>query len=100
GTTTLELTALRRPFLYFPLEGHLEQNLVVAKRLARHRAGQPLHYSRTTAQQLAQTIAVQLAQPPTWPLIPANGAHHAAAHLNQLLATASQNRATKRLKHS
>ena len=38
GTTTLELTALRRPFIYFPLEGHFEQNLVVAKRLARHGA--------------------------------------------------------------
>lgn len=27
GTTTLELTALRRPFLYFPLEGHAEQEV-------------------------------------------------------------------------
>ena len=30
GTTTLELTALRRPFLYFPLEGHCEQEVAVA----------------------------------------------------------------------
>ena len=39
GTSTLELTALRRPFVYFPLEGHAEQTLVVAKRLARQGAG-------------------------------------------------------------
>jgi UDP:flavonoid glycosyltransferase YjiC (YdhE family) len=60
GTTTLELTALRRPFLYFPLEGHLEQNLVVARRLARHRAGQRLDYSHTAPDRLAQAIADQL----------------------------------------
>jgi len=29
-TSTLELTALRQPFLYFPLEGHCEQQLYVA----------------------------------------------------------------------
>ena len=39
GTSTLELTALRPPFVYFPLEGHAEQTLVVAKRLARQGAG-------------------------------------------------------------
>lgn len=43
GTTTLELTALRRPFLYFPLEGHFEQQLHVAGRVARHGAGAKLH---------------------------------------------------------
>jgi hypothetical protein len=31
----LELTALRRPFLYFPLEKHFEQHLVAAERVAR-----------------------------------------------------------------
>jgi UDP-N-acetylglucosamine:LPS N-acetylglucosamine transferase len=56
GTTTLELTALRRPFIYFPLEGHFEQNLVVAERLARHRAGQRLLYSETTSEKLAETM--------------------------------------------
>lgn len=34
GTTTPELTALRRPFLYFPLEEHFEQQVHVAGRLA------------------------------------------------------------------
>jgi UDP:flavonoid glycosyltransferase YjiC (YdhE family) len=35
GTTTTELMVLRRPFLYFPLEGHFEQRHHVAGRLAR-----------------------------------------------------------------
>ena len=47
GTTTLELTVLRRPFIYFPLERHFEQNVMVAERLARHQAGQRLLYSQT-----------------------------------------------------
>src|SRR5215203_445116 len=55
GTTTLELTALRRPFIYFPLEDHFEQNLVVAKRLARHGAGERMLYSKTTPEALAES---------------------------------------------
>jgi predicted glycosyltransferase len=41
-TTTMELTANRRPFLYFPLRGHFEQNLHVAHRLDRYRPQRPL----------------------------------------------------------
>jgi UDP-N-acetylglucosamine:LPS N-acetylglucosamine transferase len=48
GTTTLELTALQRPFLYFPLEGHCEQEVTVAGRLARHRAGTKMIFSAAT----------------------------------------------------
>ena len=32
------MTALRRPFLYFPLEGHFERQIHVANRLERHGA--------------------------------------------------------------
>ena len=38
-TTTMELTAARRPFLYFPLRHHFEQNVHVRHRLKRYRAG-------------------------------------------------------------
>ena len=38
-STTMELTAAGRPFLYFPLRGHFEQNRHVAHRLDRHGAG-------------------------------------------------------------
>jgi hypothetical protein len=70
GTTTLELTALRRPFTYFPLEGHFEQNLVVAKRLARHGAGERLLYSETMPEMLAETVIGQLGREASWPPIP------------------------------
>lgn len=38
-TTAMELTANRRPFIYFPLEHHFEQNLHVHHRLRRYGAG-------------------------------------------------------------
>lgn len=87
GTTTLELTALRRPFIYFPLEGHFEQNLVVAERLARHRAGQRLHYSETTPERLANAVIGQLGREASWPPIPTDGARRAAKLINQLVCT-------------
>lgn len=43
-STCMELTALRRPFLYVPLRHHFEQNLHVRHRLERHRAGTHLGY--------------------------------------------------------
>ena len=38
-TTTMELTAAQRPFLYFPLANHFEQNRHVRHRLERYGAG-------------------------------------------------------------
>jgi predicted glycosyltransferase len=87
GTSTLELTALRRPFLYFPLEGHAEQNLVVAQRLARHGAGCRRDYSQTTPAALADAIVSQLGRKPTWPPIHADGAGRAAEIIDRLLQT-------------
>ena len=37
-TTAMELTANQRPFIYFPLKHHFEQNLHVRHRLGRYRA--------------------------------------------------------------
>jgi len=90
--------AVRRPFLSFPLEGHLEQNLVVANRLARHRAGQRPDYSHTAPEQLAQAIADQLGHEPSWPAIPSDRPQRAAANLNRLLArgAAGENHEAKR----
>jgi UDP:flavonoid glycosyltransferase YjiC (YdhE family) len=85
GTTTLELTALRTPFIYFPLEDHFEQNLVVAKRLERHGAGQRLLYSETTPERLAEAVFWQLGREASWPAIPTDGARRAAELINDLV---------------
>ena len=46
-TTTMELVAARRPFLYFPLAHHFEQQVHVPHRLARYRAGRRMEYADT-----------------------------------------------------
>jgi UDP-N-acetylglucosamine:LPS N-acetylglucosamine transferase len=58
-SSTLELTALKRPFIYFPIEGHSEQEYV-SKRLNRHQAGIRMDLSRTTPTLLAETILEHL----------------------------------------
>ena len=45
-TTSMELTANRRPFLYVPLRNHFEQNFHVRHRLERYGAGRCLTYER------------------------------------------------------
>jgi UDP-N-acetylglucosamine:LPS N-acetylglucosamine transferase len=78
GTTTLELTALRRPFIYFPLEGHCEQEIAVPARLARHRAGEQMRRSETTPEKLAAAAARLAGSSAAWPAIPTDGALRAA----------------------
>jgi predicted glycosyltransferase len=87
GTSTLELAALRRPFLYFPLEGHAEQNLAVAQRLARQGAGSRGLYSQSTPDTLADAIVSELGRKPTWGPIRTDGAARAAELIDRLLPT-------------
>lgn len=47
-TTTIELVANGRPFLYFPLLRHFEQRYHVPHRLARHGAGRRMEYATAT----------------------------------------------------
>ncbi len=85
GTTTLELTALRRPFISFPLEGHTEQEVTVADQCRRHGAGIIERFSTTSADELAHIAIETLRHPPTWPGIPTDGARRAATTLAALL---------------
>ncbi len=78
GTTTIELMVLRRPFLYFPLEGHCEQEVSVAGRLARHGAGVRMSLSRTTPEDLAAAVIAHLGREPAYPQVAARGAETAA----------------------
>ena len=58
-STCMELTALKRPFIYFPLAHHFEQNVHVPHRLARYGAGVRMEYDRTDPKALAHAIAEQ-----------------------------------------
>lgn len=85
GTTTLELTALRRAFLYFPIEGHCEQEKYVAGRLARHRAGVKMRLSETSPQQLAERVAANIERDTDYAEIPTEGARESARQIAKLL---------------
>ena len=85
GTVTLELTALRRPFLFFPIEGHCEQEVQVANRLARQMAGVRMRQTATGPSQLAEAILTNLGAPVRWPEIPVEGARVAAEAVSGLL---------------
>jgi hypothetical protein len=52
-STTMELAANRRPFLYFPLKNHCEQIYHVAHRLDRYRAGCRVDYHEVSVDDLA-----------------------------------------------
>jgi predicted glycosyltransferase len=58
--TTMELTANRRPFIYFPLKNHCEQVYHVAHRLERYRAGRRLNYDETSSEALAEAVLAAL----------------------------------------
>jgi UDP-N-acetylglucosamine:LPS N-acetylglucosamine transferase len=85
GTTTLELTALRRPFIYFPLEGHFEQRFHVAGRIERHQAGLRMEYCETTPAALAAAAVSLIGKPVRYRPIAVDGAAKAAQVLSELV---------------
>ena len=84
-TTTMELVAARRPFLYFPLARHFEQQIHVPHRLRRHRAGRRMDYARTDPDGLADAIIEELDRKVDYRPVPTDGARRAAALLSVLL---------------
>jgi len=90
GTTTLELELLRTPFLYFPVEGHAEQEVTVAGRLARHGAGVRMRASSTTPASLADAIVGHLGERVSYPPVVADGARRAAARVLERVGAATR----------
>lgn len=84
-TTTMELTAARRPFLYFPLQNHFEQQHHVRHRLNRYRAGTAMDYRTSTPQDIAEAMAKSLTAAPDYLPVDSDGSFRAAALLAELL---------------
>jgi pimeloyl-ACP methyl ester carboxylesterase/predicted glycosyltransferase len=84
-TTTMELTANRRPFLYFPLAHHFEQNHHVRHRLSRYGAGRHMDYQTTTPGDIAAAIASEIGRAVDYHPVATDGAARAAAMLADLL---------------
>jgi UDP:flavonoid glycosyltransferase YjiC (YdhE family) len=84
-TTTMELVAARRPFIYFPLRKHWEQLHHVAYRLDHYRAGVRLDYERTSPEDLARAMKSTLSTPLNDREIAPGGARRAAERIATLL---------------
>ena len=83
-SSTLELTALRRPFIYFPIEGHSEQEYV-SQRLSRHNAGIRMDQSKTTPALLAEKVLKHLNESVSSKKLDTDGAKNAAEIIDQFL---------------
>ncbi|MFL5885563.1 MAG: alpha/beta fold hydrolase [Thermoleophilaceae bacterium] len=84
-TTAMELTASRRPFLYFPLRHHFEQNMHVAHRLDRYGAGRRMDFDASPPDAIAAAIAEEIGRPVDYREVETDGARRAAEKLAELL---------------
>ena len=84
-TTTMELTAARRPFLYFPLAHHFEQNFHVPNRLDRYRAGRRMDYATSDPDAVAQAITDEIGRETDYRHVETDGAARAARLIAELL---------------
>ena len=85
----MELAAARRPFLYFPLRDHFEQNRHVRHRLERYGAGRYMDYDASPPEVIAEAIAAEIDRPIDYRPVETDGAARAAALIAPLDLTGS-----------
>jgi predicted glycosyltransferase len=84
-TTAMELTANRRPFLYFPLAHHFEQSYHVDHRLRRYRAGRRMDYADSPPETIAEAIAQEIDGEVDYGPVETDGARRAATRIAEML---------------
>jgi pimeloyl-ACP methyl ester carboxylesterase len=84
-STCMELTALNRPFLYFPLNNHFEQQHHVPFRLERYRAGIRMDFDSTSPEDLAGAIADNIGKSVKYHPVTTDGAKKAASMILGIL---------------
>ncbi len=84
-TTAMELTAQKRPFLYFPLRHHFEQNFHVRHRLERYGAGRRMDFDDSPPERIAAAIAEEIGREVEYRDVEVDGAARAARRLVDLL---------------
>ncbi len=84
-TTSMELTANQRPFLYFPLRHHFEQNFHVRHRLDRYGAGRCMDFETASTEAIARAIADEIGRVVDYRPVETDGAARAAALIAELL---------------
>jgi pimeloyl-ACP methyl ester carboxylesterase/predicted glycosyltransferase len=84
-TTAMELTAQKRPFLYFPLRHHFEQNFHVRHRLERYGAGRHMDFDDSPPELIAAAIAEETHHEVAYRDVETDGAARAARRIAELL---------------
>ena len=84
-TTSMELTAQKRPFLYFPLRHHFEQNFHVRHRLERYGAGRRMDFDDSPPERIAAAIAEEVGRDVSYRDVEVDGAAKAARRIAELL---------------
>jgi hypothetical protein len=85
-TTCMELTANRRPFLYFPLRHHFEQNFHVRHRLDRHGAGRRMdYYASSDRDVIADAVTAEIGRAVDYRPVETDGAARAANLIAELM---------------
>jgi UDP-N-acetylglucosamine:LPS N-acetylglucosamine transferase len=81
----MELVAARRPFIYFPLAHHWEQQHFVAHRLDHYGAGTRMDFATTTPPELAAAMVEARERPARYRAVRRGGEQQAAKRLASLL---------------
>jgi predicted glycosyltransferase len=86
-STTMELVATGRPFLYFPLRDHFEQTFHVPHRLANYgvQHAAKFNFADATPERLADAIVHGLDRPCLYRPVETSGAAAAAACIAEVL---------------
>jgi predicted glycosyltransferase len=86
-STTMELVATRRPFLYVPLRRHFEQTFHVPHRLANYGVSPTarVDYATATPDRLADRIVSALTKPTAYRPVETGGAERAARLIGQVV---------------
>jgi pimeloyl-ACP methyl ester carboxylesterase/predicted glycosyltransferase len=83
--TSMELTANRRPFIYFPLGHHFEQHYHVHHRLGRYGAGRRMEFGQSPPQAIAIAISEEIGREVAYRPVASDGAAQAAALIAKIL---------------
>ena len=81
----MELTAQKRPFLYFPLRHHFEQNFHVHHRLEQYGAGRRMDFDDSSPELIAAAIAEEIGRDVDYRDVEPDGAARAARQLAELI---------------
>jgi UDP:flavonoid glycosyltransferase YjiC (YdhE family) len=84
-TTTMELTAANRPFLYFPIQRHFEETFHVPYRLDRYGAGRRMEYAASPPEVIAQALVEEIDRSVSYRPVEPDGAARAASMIAELL---------------